>query len=227
MKYFSFAASLGLVVAFQTPGASAQSVQGAVSVQVTQPTAPPAYPPPPPGSPWVMPQGDPAAPTAYVVPPGYVLQRALPERIPYEGGPVPPGMRVHSRPRLGLVIGGAITFGATWLLSAYVGFLAEAFSGGYSGSGSSPAGWLVLPVFGPLITAASGDVSSQGWSVLVLDALVQAGGLTMFVVGFTNPNRTLVPVQQQGARSAPARPHWALLPGTASGAHGATFTLAF
>ncbi len=170
-------------------------------------TQDPPPPPPPPMQPW----------RAYV-PPAY--QSARPPRpvlIPYEEGtPVPPGARIVTRPRLGLIITGASIFGSVWLLTAMAGTLV-------SSSGSRDEGlWLALPVIGPFVYAAASDrVSSAGAFWLVFDGLVQGGALTMLVVGATNPGR-YVAYDQVVARA----PRWMLTPGFAGGP-GASLRVTF
>lgn len=200
-------------------------------------------PPPPIANPQESPWGAPPPPVAvqvaqpvYVAPqPVYVMApsqspyaRYRPTRIPYDGGPVPPGGRLETRARLGLTIGGGVTFGVTWLITAMVGGLAGSVSDGVSGSsGRSSAWWLVAPVLGPVAFGLSNDsVPSGGWFILTLDTIAQGAGLAMLIYGVTNP-ATYVVFDGQARREAPARPRWALLPGTSAAPHGATFSLTF
>ncbi len=154
--------------------------------------------------------------------------RRRPTRILYDGGPVPPGGRLETRARLGLTIGGGVTFGVTWLITSMVGAFAGSLSDGLSGSsGRSSAWWLVAPVVGPVAFGLANDsVPSGGWFILALDTIAQGAGLAMLIYGVTNP-ATYVVFDGQVRREAPARPRWALLPGTSAAPHGATFALTF
>src|SRR5688572_15787699 len=83
---------------------------------------PPGYPPPGYGPP-------PGYPPGYYPPPGYGPPAEYPpvgpKRMNYEEGqPIPPGYRVETRARRGLIIAGAVTFGVTYLLSAFAASIA-------------------------------------------------------------------------------------------------------
>lgn len=123
---------------------------------------PPVYAPPPGGG-----YGAPYQPAP--PPPG-------PPRMKYsEGDPVPPGYRVETRTRTGLVVGGSIMFGLLYGLTAL----------GASEAESSDAKWLYLPVVGPFVYASTldGDFSGVARFFLYVDGLIQAGGAAMFIVG--------------------------------------------
>lgn len=229
--------SLSLSLTFAALDASAQ-------VDPNQPSPPPPIANPP-GSPWGTPP-PPASDGAVVVQevapvyapqqPVYIVPtaqspyaRRRPTRIPYEGGPVPPGGRLETRPRLGLTIGGGVTFGTTWVLTALIGAVAGSISDTASGSGGrSTAWWLVAPVVGPVAfgLANNDSIRSGGWFVLALDSIAQGAGLAMLIYGVTNP-ATYVVFDGLGRRQAPARPRWALLPGNAATPSGATLALTF
>ncbi|MFO0627914.1 MAG: hypothetical protein U0325_20220 [Polyangiales bacterium] len=200
----------------------------------------PQPPPPPPGAtPWSVPPGaapmvvQPGAAPVVVqqVPYGYgygygqpvvygapmVMQAPM---IPYDGGPVPPGARVVTRSRSGLISGGAAMFGSAWLTSLVVGTTANA------ARESDGWGWLAVPVIGPLIAGGTiRGVSSSGWTVLILDTLLQSGGLAMFIHGITHPAQFL---SYDAPRPTAARTglRWTLAPGHAAGP-GATFAMQF
>lgn len=179
-------------------------------------------PPPAPASPYASP-GPPnaLAPYPYAVPPyGYAqpYARPRPRYIPYEdGAPVPPGARVVTRPRYGLIIAGSSMLGASWLLSLTIGGLASA------GSSDHDEGlWMVVPVVGPFAYLATlDDPPGVVWFGLTFLGLVQVTGATLLVVGAANPGRYLV---YDGV--ARARPRWAISPG-APGGYGATFSMTF
>jgi hypothetical protein len=82
---------------------------------------------------------------------------------------------VETEFRNGLVIGGAITFGVVWvafnIFPAAIG----------SAVGCRECNFLIIPAIGPIILAAQSNSSLA--SLLVLDAIVQAGGLAMLITG--------------------------------------------
>lgn len=210
----------------------APTLQASPSAQ--QPTSLAQVPPPPPGAqgaaPWPV-QGPPGPPQQQVLmqapPPGYVYAQPImygpqvvyaPPLQPYEGGPVPPGMTVRTRARTGLISAGAAIFGVPWITSLIVATAAR------SGD-SNGLGWLAVPAIGPIIAGAVNGASTTGWTVLMLDALLQSGGLAMFLYGITHPSQYLVPATPQVMGARP-RLRWAIAPGTAAGP-GATFSLTF
>ncbi len=197
-----------------------------VAMPLTAAAQNPAYPPPPPldppqqGAPVYAPQqGTPV----YMAPPpgpmqgGYRLTR--PVLVPYEeGSPVPPGARLVTRPRVGLIVAGSVIFGTLWLTTAMFGTL---FSEGHRSS-SQPELWLVLPVLGPLAYMAAEDrVSTAAGFWLTLDALAQGAGLAMLIVGVVRPGQYVA-----YDRVAAVRPTWMVAPGFA-GMPGASFRMTF
>ena len=150
-------------------------------------TAPPAYP----GYP---------APSYAPPPPGYTYAPPptlrVPDNVSYEGGPIPAGYHLESRPRRGLVIGGAIVLGVPYVLGLSIA----------SGQDfPNKTGWLVVPGIGPWITLAArhrsgcnssdlctGDaVDSATRTFLILDGLMQTAGAVMFITGIAAP-RTVI-----------------------------------
>jgi hypothetical protein len=95
-----------------------------------------------------------------------------------EGQAVPEGYHKATKPRLGLVIGGAVLFGVTWLCSAAGGGIASA-------AGDTKADLMLIPVAGPFALIPSG--SATGDFFLVLDGIAQAGGIAMLVAGLAAP----------------------------------------
>ncbi len=186
------------------------------------------YPTPPPLT--QQPAQDPYAAGYQQPPPGYVVQYAVPQGyavpyarrrpryIPYEEGtPVPPGARVVTRPRVGLIAGGAGTLGGMWLLSSLIGAVIVD-----AGSRDESGYWMMIPVVGPFaFAAATDDLPGVGWFGLTMLGVAQVAGATMLVVGLANPGRYLA---YDGV--ARARPRWNLSPG-APGGYGATFSLSF
>jgi hypothetical protein len=143
-----------------------------------------------------------------------------PPLIPYDGGPVPAGARVVNRARTGLISGGAAMFGSVYLTSLIVG------TTGNSARGEDGWGWLAVPVIGPLIAGGTiRGVSSSGWTVLILDTLLQSGGLAMFIHGITHPAQFL---SYDAARPTAARTgvRWTFAPGHSAGP-GASFAMQF
>ncbi len=224
------ALTLSLSLAALDASAQVDPSQPAPSPPVANPQESPWGAPPPPVA--VAPEAQPvyvAQQPVYVMSPSQSpYARYRPTRVPYEGGPVPPGGRLETRTRLGLAIGGGVTFGVTWLLTAMVGALAGSITDGVSGGDRrSSAWWLVAPVVGPVAFGLANDsVPSGGWFLLTLDTVAQGAGLAMLLYGITNPV-TYVVFDGHVRREAPARPRWALLPGTSAAPHGATFSLTF
>lgn len=126
----------------------------------------------------------PFVPPAYAIPPSVVLSG--PARLTdwEEGEPIPRGYHPIRRKRTGLVVGGAVTFGTTYLLSALGGAIA-------SDTGSDRAALLMIPVIGPF-TMIGGDSGATGSFGLVLNGLTQAAGITMFAIGMAMPKTVLV-----------------------------------
>lgn len=116
-----------------------------------------------------------------------------------EGEPIPAGSRPAKRARLGLLIGGAITFGVGYVPAVLVA----------SGTATSGAGVvLFLPVVGPFISIALLAGESAGCSgsfcfndsglvavvstFFVIDGLLQAAGAAMVIVGLAAPKTVLL-----------------------------------
>lgn len=131
------------------------------------------------------------APPIVVAPqPTYVItptvRLASPQRVLdwEDGEPIPAGYHSVKRKRKGLIIGGALTFGITYLLTALGGAIAADAGGGRGAV-------LMLPVFGPF-GAMGKEAGATGSFLLVLDSLAQAAGITMFSLGMVKPKTTLV-----------------------------------
>lgn len=158
-------------------------------------TPPPGDAPPPAG--YAPPPAGYTPPPAGYAPPGQVPYPAYgappaptgPRVMPYEDGyPVPDGYHPTTRVRTGLVIGGAITFGLPYLITATTG-------------GSGGEGVLVVPLAGPFIEigrlhagGGSGDKSLEAivTGILVVDGLMQVGGAAMLIAGLVNKKKVLV-----------------------------------
>jgi hypothetical protein len=72
----------------------------------------------------------------------------------------------------------------------------------------------MAPVVGPVIAAVGSNSSAGGtWIALgVFDALLQAGGLTMVIIGIAAPRQELVFYGDADSPAHRSRPQWALLP---------------
>jgi len=208
--------------------ASAQSAAPpAAAASAPSSTAAPAAAPPPPVTAAPAPAAAPAPPAAAPagqpapVPQGYMLvpipsgtepqtrydvqypqaRGALPPgmELPYEDGdPIPPGYRLVTRKRRGLIIAGSIVTGVPWAFGV-MGAVGNDFQ--------DNTGLLLIPVIGPWAllatnTARDGscgptdsfcDASKASLrSALVLDGIVQLAGASMFVAGMFFPRTRLV-----------------------------------
>src|SRR5262249_22310473 len=124
-------------------------------------------------------------PPYYYYPPGTVLP---PATMPYEEGePIPQGYSVKSRANRSLVIAGAITFGAPYIVSALV---AATVISADSSSGSDLAP-LLIPCVGPFVTIATARAEGAGTFWLVLDGVAQTGGVVMFIAGMVAQEKYL------------------------------------
>jgi hypothetical protein len=123
---------------------------------------------------------------------GYGRHSYGPRRTYWEpGDPVPRGYRAVPRIRTGLVVAGAVTFGVTYLTTALIGAAVSDVRTA-TGSFDRSSKLLMIPLFGPF-TLLGSTVSATGQLGLVLDGLVQAAGIGMFVTGLVWPKLTLVP----------------------------------
>ena len=106
---------------------------------------------------------------------------------------MPPGYHVEEHARSGLAIGGGVTFGATWLLSAMVGAaLSEAWSKDDTIDNDDTAWPLFIPVAGPFIGIGTMKASYGPGFMLVIDGLAQTGGVAMFIAGLAAKKEILV-----------------------------------
>jgi hypothetical protein len=183
--------------------------QGAPPPATTQPPSP--YPPQPyPYPPQQYPAGTypPPAypPPAYPPPPGYPAyppaqpQYQAPYELKYkEGQPIPAGYRLKEEPRYGLALGGWLTLSIPY----GIGLIAASAS-----DFDNESGWLILPALGPWFMMGRRDYgdcdnssSNDGLQCLadvfvvmglLVDGIVQAGGTTMLILGYTLEKKTLV-----------------------------------
>lgn len=177
------AAALGVVLA-----PSLASAQGA------PPPPPPGYEQAPPDSGTAPPPGYGPPPPGYgaAPPPGYYPGYTQPEMLGpktmdyEEGDPIPPGYHRETSIRKGLVIGGAVTFGTLYLVSALTAAAVSDLSGGED---FVP---LYIPVAGPFVTIGTSDAPAGGAVLLAVDGVAQAGGLAMLILGLAVPRDELV-----------------------------------
>lgn len=161
---------------------------------------------PPPQQPYPPQPGQPPPPTYYTPPPPtyYAPPQPVqpqpmysgPPRMDYDDGPIPPGYRVTSRVRKGLIIGGAVSFGVLYVLSVLVADAAK----GDSYNDNSYLKSLYIPAIGPFIAMSH---TSSGTGVLLLDGIGQVAGLAMFISGFAFPRTELVRNDVATVRMAP------------------------
>lgn len=187
-------------------------VSSTAAAQAPPPYAPPpGYPPPgyggyPPPGYW--PQGYPPG----YAPPGYAPY-APPLSVPpppprMDPDHPPPGYHTESRARRGMVLGGGLMLGIGYLISAGVG------AAGITDHNRGLVPMLV-PVAGPFITLETSHVfegtRDQAATVgkvfgamgLILDGVLQVGGLSMVVVGLAAPKQTVVRDRDEEPRAAP------------------------
>jgi hypothetical protein len=164
---------------------------GAVPAPPPAPYPEPApYPaPPPPGY---------YPPPAYGPPPGYPPPPPAKDTRPREiddweeGDPIPPGYTPRGRIRKGLVIGGAVTLGAVWIVNVLVASVAMSIEENVQGGEPEAWGALYVPVAGPFIAMGTLEARGSGIVVLALDGVIQAGGLAMLIAGVAAEKTVLV-----------------------------------
>jgi hypothetical protein len=150
--------------------------------------APPPYPPPAGAPPGYGPPG--YGPPVYTSqPPGVMVSG--PEEITDfdDSAPVPYGYTRVQRTRKGLIIGGAVTLGATYLATAFIGAVAADFLKA-EGSNASVAP-LFLPVAGPFLEIGQTD-SAIARFYLTLSGLGQTAGAIMLFYGLSSSRTVLV-----------------------------------
>src|SRR5262249_18535929 len=106
-----------------------------------------------------------------------------------DSAPVPYGYTKVSRTRTGLIIGGAVTLGATYLVTAFVGAVADSINK-IAGSNASVAP-LYVPVVGPFLELGETDDPAARF-YLTMSGLGETAGAIMLVYGLTSPRTVLV-----------------------------------
>jgi hypothetical protein len=154
-------------------------------------------PPPGPG------YGPPPDPYNYGVPPGTPYAGDVDDWE--EGDPIPPGYQPDTRIRKGLVIGGAVTMGALWVISIIIGGAAvsveeadEELGGDSNGLAPEDFYPLFIPVAGPFIALVTTEAEGVGTAFLIIDGVGQAGGLAMLIAGLAAQQTYLRRVHQYG-----------------------------
>jgi hypothetical protein len=174
--------------------------------------AAPATTPPPPGTPPPYPYGGTPPPpsTAYPPPPGTPPPAPPPGYPPYQypGYPAyaPPYQyqpqavmqptMVH-RPRRGLVVGGAVTFGVTWGIAASLSLLFTDGQSDCTGSCRREMDVLWVPVAGPLWANARGT-GSDSTAFFALWSAAELAGIIMFSFGVAGHDVASYRVAQNG-----------------------------
>jgi hypothetical protein len=186
------AAAASLVLVPMTARAQ-YNAQVQVQVQPYQPQQPVYQQAPPPPQDAVAGNGEYVAPMQQQTQQTYVPQsvalsgpRVLKDWR--EGDPIPPGYHPATRARTGLIAGGAAMFAAPYLISVLIGAIGEDTR---CSSCSNAAAPLFIPVVGPFITMGNTD-SATADVFLVVDGLLQAAGLAMFIYGVSVPKVVLV-----------------------------------
>lgn len=176
------------------PSASA-SASTAPAAPATAATPPPGYGPPPGYAPpgYAPPPGYGQQPYPYPYPPP-VYQQPPPRESEAQreavanwedGDPVPDGYRPVSKMRKGLVVGGAVMLGSLWLINSLV-------AAGLHKDENGRFDPLYVPIGGPFAAIVTTNSDSLGTFTLVLDGLVQTGGLAMLIAGIASKQTKLV-----------------------------------
>ncbi len=117
---------------------------------------------------------------------GYVV----PQAVPYQGGKIPVGASIESRPNYTLIATGLSIAGAAYAASVITSIAACPPQS--TCSSTSGAGWLYLPLVGPFITAAQKDASVGGAALAAFDGGVQILGAALAVAGVFAPKKFVI-----------------------------------
>lgn len=187
-KHFTTVSAMALAACVSSLGSapawaqSAPPPPGFEPHPATQP--PPSSASPTSASPTTRPTAPPPGPPVYGTPPAPPPYYG-PETLEYdEDRPIPPGYHVESSVRKGLVIGGAVTFGAVYLINVLVAIPLVAHDDDFTP--------LYVPAAGPFVTMATEQSEGAGTTVLAIDGIVQTGGLLMLVLGLALQKEELV-----------------------------------
>ncbi len=102
-----------------------------------------------------------------------------------EGSKVPDGYTKTERVRKGLVIGGAVTWGVSWLIAA----TAAASIDEEIRDDTAP---LFVPVVGPFIAMGTLEPEGAGRAALFINGMAQVAGAAMFIGGLAATKTVLV-----------------------------------
>jgi hypothetical protein len=175
------------------------------------------YPPPPPNAPPPPPPSAPPPPQSAQAPNGeYVAPLAQPTQQIYipqsvamsgpreirdwdETQPIPPGYHVSTHVRTGMIVGGAVMFGALYLIDLLIwaggqdsANSCSSYTYGGSSCGGNTFNTMWVPAVGPFLQMAQSGTSATGSVVLAVDGLAQAAGIAMFIYGIAAPRTFLV-----------------------------------
>ncbi len=102
-----------------------------------------------------------------------------------EGSEVPDGYTKVERVRRGLVIGGAVTWGVSWLIAA-------AAAASMDDNIKDDTGPLFIPVVGPFIAMGTLEPEGVGRAGLFINGMAQVAGATMLISGLAATKTVLV-----------------------------------
>ena len=94
--------------------------------------------------------------------------------------------------RTGLVIGGAITFGAMYVFAAVVGTIFQRSADAEGDNGNPSYVPLYIPAVGPFIAIGTAHADGLFAVFFVSDGIVQLSGIAMIIAGFAAPRSELV-----------------------------------
>jgi hypothetical protein len=155
-----------------------------------------------------MPPPQPAVQPVYTAPLSQTTQTTyVPQSVAMSGPdeiddfdfsrPTPAGYTIVNRPRLGMLIGGGVTFGVSYMygvLFAAAGADESRYEYDYDGTGSSGENKMAalwIPVAGPFIQMANED-SATGKVLLFGLGAAQTTGAIMLYYGLTTKKKVLV-----------------------------------
>lgn len=167
-------------------------------------------PPPPQEQPQGQPQPQeqlqaPGQPQLYVQPQPYPQQPPYAQPQPYApayGAPMG-APHVVERANLALIITGSVLLGVSWVSNIFTGLFAglELFGSGGSSRWDTFRAMSLVPVAGPWAQLAAKPTSfdQDDWGTwLIINGLLQAGGLTMLIIGIATPSRQTIYARRTG-----------------------------
>jgi hypothetical protein len=115
--------------------------------------------------------------------------------LPYRDGVhVPRGFRLDASPRYALVVAGASTSGALWVISTIAAIGLDKKKAVDGDPNFDDMYWpMFIPVVGPFISIGTANASGTGAGILALDGAFQAGGLALMISGLAAPKVELIP----------------------------------